>query len=196
MPRRRFDRGRRRSHSGRRSADGSIGSGSREDLNCEPAFWAQLSRNFPYVARRRVISSKNFAGFVSLHNFPSGRAIGNHWGPAISVFETTSQTAYYYNHHIRDIGNFTVVGPSGSGKTVVLVLHGAGAANPAEPESSSSTRIAARKSSSARSGAISRFSSRRAVRLQSAGAARHGARNASSCSSSSASCCGARTAGV
>ncbi len=93
---------------------------TREDLNCEPAFWAQLPGNFPYIARKSIISSKNFAGFVSLHNYPSGRPDNNHWGPAISVFETTSQTAYYYNHHIRDLGNFTVVGPSGSGKTVFL----------------------------------------------------------------------------
>lgn len=93
---------------------------SREDLNCEPAFWAQLPGNFAYIARKSVISSKNFSGFVSLHNYPSGKPEGNHWGPAISVFETTSQTAYYYNHHIRDLGNFTVVGPSGSGKTVFL----------------------------------------------------------------------------
>ena len=93
---------------------------TREDLNCEPAFWAQLPGNFAYIARKAVISSKNFAGFTSLHNYPSGRATGNHWGPAISVFETTSQTAYYYNHHVRDLGNFTVVGPSGSGKTVFL----------------------------------------------------------------------------
>jgi type IV secretion system protein VirB4 len=93
---------------------------TREDLNCEPAFWAQLPGNFSYIARKSVISSKNFAGFASLHNYPSGRPAGNHWGPAISVFETTSQTAYYYNHHVRDLGNFTVVGPSGSGKTVFL----------------------------------------------------------------------------
>ena len=93
---------------------------TREDLNSEPAFWAQLPGNFPYIARKAVISSKNFAGFTSLHNYPSGRPVGNHWGPAISVFETTSQTAYYYNHHVRDLGNFTVVGPSGSGKTVFL----------------------------------------------------------------------------
>ncbi len=93
---------------------------TREDLNCEPAFWAQLPGNFAYIARKAVISSKNFAGFTSLHNYPSGSPAGNHWGPAISVFETTSQTAYYYNHHVRDLGNFTVVGPSGSGKTVFL----------------------------------------------------------------------------
>jgi type IV secretion system protein VirB4 len=93
---------------------------TREDLNCEPGFWAQLPGNFQYIARKAVISSKNFAGFTSLHNYPSGRPTGNHWGTAISIFETTSQTAYYYNHHVRDIGNFTVVGPTGSGKTVFL----------------------------------------------------------------------------
>jgi len=92
----------------------------REDLNAEPTFWAQLPGNFAYIARAGLISSKNFAGFVSLHNFPSGRASGNHWGSAISLLETTSQTAYFFNFHERDLGNFTVVGPSGSGKTVAL----------------------------------------------------------------------------
>ncbi|WP_330085164.1 hypothetical protein [Methylocystis iwaonis] len=92
----------------------------REDLNMEPAFWAQWPGNFPYIARKSIISSKNLAGFVSLHNFPSGSPEGNHWGPAISVFQTASQTAYFYNFHVADLGNFTVVGPSGSGKTVWL----------------------------------------------------------------------------
>jgi type IV secretion system protein VirB4 len=92
----------------------------REDLNMEPAFWAQWPGNFPYIARNSIISSKNLAGFVSLHNFPSGSPAGNHWGPAISVFQTASQTAYFYNFHVADLGNFTVVGPSGSGKTVWL----------------------------------------------------------------------------
>ncbi|QND54379.1 VirB4 family type IV secretion/conjugal transfer ATPase (plasmid) [Phyllobacterium sp. 628] len=92
----------------------------REDLNCEPAFWAQLPGNFSYIARSAMISSKNFAGFLSLHNFPSGKPSGNHWGSAISLLETTSQTAYFFNFHVRDLGNFTMIGPSGSGKTVAL----------------------------------------------------------------------------
>ncbi len=92
----------------------------REDLNAEAAFWAQLPGNLGYVARGAMISSKNFAGFASLHNYPSGRPAGNHWGPAIAILETSSQTAYYFNFHQRDLGNFTVVGPSGSGKTVAL----------------------------------------------------------------------------
>ena len=92
----------------------------REDLNCEPSFWAGLPGNFSYVARAGMISSKNMAGFSSLHNYPSGKATGLHWNTPISVLETTSQTAYYFNFHVRDLGNFTVTGPSGSGKTVFL----------------------------------------------------------------------------
>ncbi|MGE7156767.1 VirB4 family type IV secretion/conjugal transfer ATPase [Methylorubrum rhodesianum] len=94
----------------------------REDLNSEMAFWAQLPGNFAYIARKSIISSKNFAGFMSLHNYPSGTPTCNHWGPAISLFETESQTAYYYNMHIKDVGHFTVVGPTGSGKTVFLAF--------------------------------------------------------------------------
>ncbi|SEF13277.1 type IV secretion system protein VirB4 [Rhizobiales bacterium GAS191] len=92
----------------------------REDLNAQAAFWAQLPGNFPYIARRSLISSRNFVGFVSLHNFAAGKKAGNRWGPAISVLQTTSQTPYYFNFHRRQVGNFTVVGPTGSGKTVAL----------------------------------------------------------------------------
>jgi len=93
---------------------------AREDVNLEPAFWAQFPGNFKDIARRALISSGNFAGLASCHNFPVGKARGNHWGPAITVLETTSAAPYYFNFHRGDLGNFTVIGPSGSGKTVVL----------------------------------------------------------------------------
>jgi len=92
----------------------------REQLNLEPSFWAQFPGNFDYTARRALISSGNVAGLCSLHGFPIGSADGNHWGQAITVFETTSATPYYFNFHQGDLGNFLVIGPSGSGKTVVL----------------------------------------------------------------------------
>jgi type IV secretion system protein VirB4 len=92
----------------------------REDVNLEPAFWAQFPGNFKYIARRALISSGNFASLASGHNFPVGQADGNHWGPAISLLETTSAGPYYFNFHRGDLGNFTVIGPSGAGKTVVL----------------------------------------------------------------------------
>ena len=60
--------------------------------NAEPCFWAQLPGNFSYIARRSLISSRNFVAFASLHNFAGGKREGNRWGPAISILETTSQT--------------------------------------------------------------------------------------------------------
>jgi type IV secretion system protein VirB4 len=92
----------------------------REQLGLEPCFWAQFPGNFDYIARRALISSGNMAGLCSLHGFPIGSPEGNHWGQAITVFETTSATPYYFNFHQGDLGNFLVIGPSGSGKTVVL----------------------------------------------------------------------------
>lgn len=94
----------------------------REDINLEPAYWANLPGNFSYIARRSLISNNNFAGFASLHNFPSGRKTGNHWGKAITQLETTSGTPYWFNFHERDVGNFTVIGPTGTGKTVLLTF--------------------------------------------------------------------------
>jgi type IV secretion system protein VirB4 len=92
----------------------------REEIALEPAFWAQFPGNFKYIARRGLISTGNFAGFASGHNFPLGRADGNHWGDAVTLLETTAAGPYYFNFHQGDLGNFTVIGPSGSGKTVVL----------------------------------------------------------------------------
>jgi type IV secretion system protein VirB4 len=92
----------------------------REDIGLEPAFWAQFPGNFKYIARRALIGSANFASLASGHNFPVGRAKGNHWGPALTILETTAAGPYHFNFHHGDLGNFTVIGPSGSGKTVVL----------------------------------------------------------------------------
>ncbi len=92
----------------------------REDIGLEPAYWAQFPGNFKYITRRALISTGNFAGLASGHNFAVGKAAGNHWGEAVSLLETTAAGPYFFNFHARDLGNFTVIGPSGSGKTVVL----------------------------------------------------------------------------
>ena len=92
----------------------------REDVNLEPAFWAQFPGNEAYIARKALISTSAYASFASLHGFPIGQPEGNHWGQAVTVFETSSGTPYYFNFHKADLGNFTVIGPSGSGKTVAL----------------------------------------------------------------------------
>ncbi|HVR91902.1 MAG TPA: VirB4 family type IV secretion/conjugal transfer ATPase [Novosphingobium sp.] len=92
----------------------------REDIALEPAFWAQFPGNFKYAARKGLVSTTNFAGLASLHNFPVGRPRGNHWGDAVTLFETTAAGPYFFSFHQYDLGNFTIIGPSGSGKTVVL----------------------------------------------------------------------------
>ena len=94
----------------------------REDVNMEATYWAQLPANFSFIARKSPISSQNFSSFASLHNFPEGKLNRNHWGSAVTMFETTSGTPYFFNFHHNDLGNFIVIGPSGTGKTVVLTF--------------------------------------------------------------------------
>ena len=94
----------------------------REDLNLEAGFWAQLPGNHSYISRKAMLSSANFSGLSSMHNFASGQADRTHWGVPITLLETTSQTPYSFNFHRRDIGHFLVTGPTGSGKTVALTF--------------------------------------------------------------------------
>ena len=92
----------------------------REEIALETAFWAQFPGNFRFITRRALISTGNFAGLASGHNFSLGTPRGNHWGEAVCLLETTAAGPYFFNFHQGDLGNFTVIGPSGSGKTVVL----------------------------------------------------------------------------
>lgn len=92
----------------------------REEINLEPAFWAQMPGNEHLIVRRALISSANMACFASLHGFSMGQADDTHWGEPVTILETTSSTPFYFNFHNGDLGNFTIIGPSGSGKTVVM----------------------------------------------------------------------------
>jgi type IV secretion system protein VirB4 len=92
----------------------------RETVNMEPAFWGQLPGNYDFIVRKAVLNSLNLAAFNSFHNYPVGKAHGNHWGDAVTVLDTTSGTPYYFNFHNRDIGHTTIIGPTGAGKTVMM----------------------------------------------------------------------------
>ncbi|CAM4404299.1 MAG: Type IV secretion system protein virB4 [Legionellaceae bacterium] len=106
---------------------------AREDLALEAAFWAQLPANFKYRPRKAPISSRNLAGFSSLHNFPLGHRKDNHWGEALTVLMTAAGTPYYFSFHARDtnevgagkkdVGHTLIIGPTGSGKTVFITFH-------------------------------------------------------------------------
>ncbi len=104
---------------------------AREDLALEESFWAQLPGAFSRRARKAPITSRNFAAMSPFHNFPAGRASGNHWGEATTVFVTSAGSPYHYGLHAsdpddpdggsrKDIGHTLVCGPTGSGKTVLL----------------------------------------------------------------------------
>ena len=92
----------------------------REGINLPAAFWAQLPGNTDYAIRKATINTKNFAAFSSFHNYPEGKIANNHWGDAVTVFNTTSGTPYFFNFHVRDVGHTMIVGPTGAGKTVLM----------------------------------------------------------------------------
>jgi type IV secretion system protein VirB4 len=116
---------------------------AREDLALEAAFWAQLPGNFPMRPRKAPITSRNFAGMVPFHNYPAGRASGNHWGEALTVLVTSAHSPFHFSLHAsdpsdpdggsrKDTGHTLICGPTGSGKTVfigflvaMLARHGA-----------------------------------------------------------------------
>ena len=106
---------------------------AREDLALEAAFWAQLPGNFAYRPRKAPITSRNFAALVPFHNYPAGRAGGNHWGEALTVLVTAAQSAYHFSLHAsdptapdggsrRDTGHTFICGPTGSGKSVFIAF--------------------------------------------------------------------------
>ena len=135
---------------------------AREDLALEAAFWAQLPGNFPMRPRKAPITSRNFAAMVPFHNYPAGRAKGNHWGDALTVLVTSARSPFHFSLHAsdpsdpeggsrKDTGHTLICGPTGSGKTVLIGFLVALLAGRA-PRRSFSTRIGGSRSSSARSG--------------------------------------------
>ncbi len=92
----------------------------REKTILEQCFWAQLPANFDLIGRKSKINTLNIAGLAAMHNYPTGKMEGNHWGDAVTVFDTTSGTPFFFNFHARDVGHTTIIGPTGAGKTVLM----------------------------------------------------------------------------
>src|SRR5215469_15943474 len=104
---------------------------AREDLALEAAFWAQLPGNFALRPRKAPVTSRNFAAMNPFHNYPMGRAAGNHWGEALTLLSTRARSPYYFSLHAsdpadpdggsrKDTGHTFICGPTGSGKTVFI----------------------------------------------------------------------------
>jgi type IV secretion system protein VirB4 len=104
---------------------------AREDLALEAAFWAQLPGNFALRPRKAPITSRNFSAMMPFHNYPAGRAQGNHWGDALALLVTSARSPYHFSLHAsdpndpdggsrKDTGHTCICGPTGSGKTVFI----------------------------------------------------------------------------
>jgi type IV secretion system protein VirB4 len=104
---------------------------AREDLGLEAACWAQQPGCFALRPRKAAITSRNFAAMAPFHNFPCGRAQGNHWGEALTLLISSARTPFYFSLHAsdpaeadggsrKDTGHTFICGPTGSGKSVLI----------------------------------------------------------------------------
>lgn len=102
------------------------------DLVPDGAWFAQLPGNWSYRPREAKITSRNFCGLASLHNFDAGKRNGNPWGEAVTILQTPNGQPYYFNFHASAQGelsfdkkipaNTLVIGQTGSGKTVLTLF--------------------------------------------------------------------------
>ena len=103
---------------------------------------------------RAPITSRNFAAMALFQlQLPRiGRARGNHWGDALSMFVTSARSPYYFSLHAsdpvapdggsrKDTGHTLICGPTGSGKTVFIGFPDCYVGADRESPRSSSTRI-------------------------------------------------------
>lgn len=113
-----------------RSALQEVGFQTARVNRMRPAWLSQLPGNWRWRLRPVILTSRNFSGLSSFHNFYAGKRSGNPWGDAVMMFKTPSGQPFYFNFHksrededARDekaLGNTSVIGQSGAGKTVLL----------------------------------------------------------------------------
>ena len=99
------------------------------DLVADAAWFAQLPGNWRYRPREAMLTSRNFCGLSSLHNFATGKRDGNPWGEAITIVKTPSGQPLYLNFHVtpekqdsldeKALANTQIIGQAGAGKTVL-----------------------------------------------------------------------------
>jgi len=99
------------------------------DIALPATYFSQFPGNFAIRPRVSLISSKNYAGLIALHNFPKGKRDHNCWGEAATILKTPNKQPYYLNLHETHsnddfgkfhLGNTLVIGKSGGGKTAFL----------------------------------------------------------------------------
>jgi len=102
------------------------------DLVVADAFAAQLPSNFKYRHRIAKLSSRNFTGLCSFHNFASGKRDNNPYGEAVAILRSPAEQPVYFNFHDTPaiensygqpyLGNTQIIGQAGSGKTALAIF--------------------------------------------------------------------------
>lgn len=102
------------------------------DLVIDQAYAAQMPGEWRSRPRVANLSSRNFTGLSALHNYASGKRIGNPWGEALTILKSPSGQPIYLNLHDTErgvdsldekaLGNTQIIGQSGGGKTVLATF--------------------------------------------------------------------------
>lgn len=92
-----------------------------ESYNLLNAWLSIVPGNAAYNVRRLALLETNLADLSFLFTRDPGEPTSAHLGrDALAVFETPSQTPYFYNLHVEDVGHTIVLGATGSGKSFLL----------------------------------------------------------------------------
>ena len=102
------------------------------DLVVDHAYLSQLPANWRSRPRNAKLSSRNFTGLCSMHNFSLGKREGNPWGEALTILRSPASQPFYFNFHSTPLGensigksalgNCQIIGMSGGGKTVLALF--------------------------------------------------------------------------
>ncbi len=97
------------------------GAAFEETYNLLNAWLGIVPGNAAYNLRRLALLETNLADLSFLFTLDAGDPVSTHLGgTALAVFETPSQTPYFYNLHVDDVGHTLVLGATGSGKSFLL----------------------------------------------------------------------------
>lgn len=91
----------------------------REKPALEAVLFSMIPGNFHLRGRKAAVSSRNFAAFASLHNFPTGEPKG-FWGEPIALLRNAGGGPFRFHFHVDGVGNAFIAGATGSGKTTIL----------------------------------------------------------------------------
>ena len=92
-----------------------------ESYNLLNAWLSIVPGNAAYNVRRLALLETNLADLSFLFTRDPGEPTSAHLHrDALAVFETPSQTPYFYNLHVEDVGHTIVLGATGSGKSFLL----------------------------------------------------------------------------